>query len=100
VRGEPERRTLSSLAWLALAASLGVLALAVVGAGLIGSAFTPIACAAAAATAAIAIRAAAPDLAIERVLAVAVTTLVVHGLLARRFARGPLASQASAAGRT
>jgi O-antigen/teichoic acid export membrane protein len=42
VRGEPDRRTLSSIAWLACAASLGVLALAVVGAGVIGDAFTPI----------------------------------------------------------
>jgi teichuronic acid exporter len=59
-----------------------------------------IACAAVAATAAIAIRAVAPDVAIERVLAVVAATLVVYGLLARRFARGPGGPHASAVGRT
>lgn len=42
VRGELDRRTLSSIAWLALAASLGVLAVAVAVAGEIGEAFTPV----------------------------------------------------------
>jgi teichuronic acid exporter len=42
VRGELDRRTLSSIAWTAFAASLGVLALAVAAAGVIGDAFTPI----------------------------------------------------------
>jgi len=42
VRGDSDRRTLSSIAWLGLAASLGVLALAVAASGVIGDAFTPI----------------------------------------------------------
>ena len=42
VRSQLDRRTLSSIAWLALAASLGVLAVAVAGAGVIGEAFTPV----------------------------------------------------------
>jgi PST family polysaccharide transporter len=42
VRSEPDRRTLSSIAWTALAASLGVLALAMAGAGVIGAVFQPV----------------------------------------------------------
>ncbi|HEU4727177.1 MAG TPA: oligosaccharide flippase family protein [Kofleriaceae bacterium] len=42
VRSEPDRRTLSTIAWTALCASLGVLGLALAASGAIGRLFTPI----------------------------------------------------------